>query len=78
MECVGCADRSCYDLSRHSEASKTELTAQVTLPEPVRVVIVSVTLSACSIFFTSALLIAWKLSPINLPLEDSFVRTLQL
>ena len=33
---MGCADRSCYDLSRHTEMTKTELTAKVDLPEPVR------------------------------------------
>ena len=36
MECVGCADRSCYDLSRHSTATKVELSAKEELPEPVR------------------------------------------
>ena len=36
MECVGCADRSCYDLSRHSTVTKVELSAKEELPEPVR------------------------------------------
>ena len=36
MECVGCADRSCYDLSHHSTATKVELSAKEELPEPVR------------------------------------------
>ena len=36
MECVGCADRSCYDLSHHSAATKVELSAKEELPEPVR------------------------------------------
>ena len=35
MECVGCADRSCFDLSRHSSATKVELTAKEPLAEPV-------------------------------------------
>ena len=35
MECVGCADRSCFDLSRHSSATKVDLTAKETLAEPV-------------------------------------------
>lgn len=37
MECAGCADRSCYDLTRHSKATKTDLTAKVDLPEPVSI-----------------------------------------
>ena len=36
VECVGCADRSCYDLSHHSTATKVELSAKEELPEPVR------------------------------------------
>ena len=33
---MGCADRSCYDLSRHSAVTKVELSAKEELPEPVR------------------------------------------
>lgn len=33
VECVGCADRSCYDLSQHTKATNVELTAKVELPE---------------------------------------------
>eukprot|EP00123_Amoebidium_parasiticum_P007460 comp18137_c0_seq1/m.18868 comp18137_c0_seq1/g.18868 ORF comp18137_c0_seq1/g.18868 comp18137_c0_seq1/m.18868 type:complete len:675 (-) comp18137_c0_seq1:258-2282(-) len=40
VECVGCADRSAYDLTRHSEAAKVELVAQEDLPEPVIVDVV--------------------------------------
>ena len=35
VECVGCADRSCFDLSQHSKAAKVELSVKVDLPEPV-------------------------------------------
>ncbi|KJE91584.1 glycyl-tRNA synthetase [Capsaspora owczarzaki ATCC 30864] len=35
VECIGCADRSAYDLSQHSEASGTTLNAQLTLDTPV-------------------------------------------
>jgi len=35
IECVGCADRACYDLSQHTDASGEKLVAQVDLPEPV-------------------------------------------
>eukprot|EP00730_Choanoeca_flexa_P018170 TRINITY_DN8819_c0_g1_i3.p1 TRINITY_DN8819_c0_g1~~TRINITY_DN8819_c0_g1_i3.p1 ORF type:complete len:713 (+),score=255.52 TRINITY_DN8819_c0_g1_i3:125-2140(+) len=34
-ECVGCADRSCYDLEKHAEASKQPIQASVTLAEPI-------------------------------------------
>jgi len=35
VECCGIADRSAYDLSKHSEASKTDLTAYVPFDRPV-------------------------------------------
>ncbi|CDZ97614.1 glycine-trna ligase [Phaffia rhodozyma] len=35
IECVGCADRSAYDLSVHAEKTKQRLSVQVLLPEPV-------------------------------------------
>ncbi|CAJ0572131.1 unnamed protein product, partial [Mesorhabditis spiculigera] len=34
IECVGNADRACYDLKQHSLCAKTELVAQKDLPEP--------------------------------------------
>lgn len=34
VECVGCADRSCFDLTQHANASKQDLTAKEDLPEP--------------------------------------------
>ncbi|XP_038044765.1 glycine--tRNA ligase-like [Patiria miniata] len=34
VECVGCADRSCYDLSCHTKATKVPLVAEKKLPEP--------------------------------------------
>lgn len=34
LECVGCADRSCYDLTQHSRATKVRLTAHRYLKEP--------------------------------------------
>lgn len=40
IECVGCADRSAYDLSRHSEATGIDLVAQEDLPAPVTVDVV--------------------------------------
>lgn len=36
-ECVGIADRACYDLSRHSTCSKTSLQAGRRLPKPKQV-----------------------------------------
>ncbi|KAJ1732985.1 Glycine--tRNA ligase 1, mitochondrial [Coemansia biformis] len=35
IECVGCADRSAYDLSNHAEATKKKLCVQENLPEPI-------------------------------------------
>ena len=35
VECVGCADRSCYDLTQHHKASGVRLVAEKALPEPV-------------------------------------------
>ena len=35
VECVGCADRSCFDLDRHMKHSGANLYAQETLTEPV-------------------------------------------
>eukprot|EP00124_Ichthyophonus_hoferi_P000776 Ihof_evm3s32 gene=Ihof_evmTU3s32 len=35
IECVGCADRAAYDLTKHSEAAKVELAAQEDLAVPV-------------------------------------------
>lgn len=34
IECVGCADRSAYDLSKHSERTKERLVAREKLKEP--------------------------------------------
>ncbi|ESO87782.1 hypothetical protein LOTGIDRAFT_145967 [Lottia gigantea] len=35
IECVGCADRSCYDLTQHTEATGVKLVADRKLPEPI-------------------------------------------
>ncbi|XP_035207328.1 glycine--tRNA ligase-like [Stegodyphus dumicola] len=34
IECVGCADRSCYDLTQHTKATGVKLNAEATLKEP--------------------------------------------
>ena len=34
MECVGCADRSAYDLTQHTRATGVKLVAEKKLPEP--------------------------------------------
>ncbi|XP_074658814.1 glycine--tRNA ligase-like [Tubulanus polymorphus] len=34
VECVGCADRSCYDLKQHTKATGVRLCAEKKLPEP--------------------------------------------
>lgn len=40
LECIGCADRSCYDLSQHANATNTKLCANRPLktPRPVEVI----------------------------------------
>jgi len=43
-ECVGLADRSCYDLQQHANATGVSLCAQVDLPEPISVSVVEVVL----------------------------------
>ena len=35
VECVGCADRPCFDLQCHAEASKVNLQAERNLPQPI-------------------------------------------
>jgi len=44
IECVGCADRACYDLLQHTNASGEKLVAMVDLPEPISVDVVEVNL----------------------------------
>ena len=34
IECVGCADRSAYDLTQHTKATGVRLVAEKKLPEP--------------------------------------------
>ena len=34
VECVGCADRSCYDLTQHTKHSGVKLVAEKQLPQP--------------------------------------------
>jgi glycyl-tRNA synthetase (class II) len=34
VECVGCADRSAFDLTQHSKATGVRLAAEKKLPEP--------------------------------------------
>lgn len=40
LECVGCADRSCYDLNQHANATGVKLAAQRHLKEPKKVEVV--------------------------------------
>jgi len=43
VECVGCADRSCYDLTCHAKVTKVNLVAERTLPAPKDVSFVKLT-----------------------------------
>lgn len=40
VECVGCADRSCFDLTQHTNATGAKLVAQRRLAEPKQVMVV--------------------------------------
>lgn len=42
VECVGCADRSCFDLTQHSKATNVKLVSEKDLPEPKIVNVVEV------------------------------------
>lgn len=42
IECVGVADRSCYDLTCHAKATKVNLVAERPLPEPKEIEVVNV------------------------------------
>ncbi len=42
MECVGCADRSAYDLSQHTKSTGVRLVAEKKLPEPKTIDVVEV------------------------------------
>jgi glycyl-tRNA synthetase len=42
VECVGCADRSCYDLTCHVTAAKVDMSAKEQLSEPLTVDVVEV------------------------------------
>jgi glycyl-tRNA synthetase len=54
IEVAGHADRTCYDLSAHMEASKTDLMAAKQLKEPVKTEVVKVTLNKGSLYKTYA------------------------
>lgn len=43
VECVGCADRSCYDLTQHTKHSGVKLAAAKQLPQPKTIDVVEVT-----------------------------------
>lgn len=42
IECVGHADRSCYDLHSHSKATRVKLVAEKALDSPKQVVIATI------------------------------------
>jgi len=46
LECVGIADRSCFDLTAHAEASKTDLQYRETLETPIEEMVTSITKAA--------------------------------
>ncbi|KAH9426522.1 hypothetical protein DERP_013704 [Dermatophagoides pteronyssinus] len=42
VECVGCADRSCFDLLQHTKATNVKLVAEKDLPEPKMINVVEI------------------------------------
>ena len=49
IECVGCADRSCYDLTCHQKSTGARLVAERRLKEPISLNILILALSKLSI-----------------------------
>lgn len=49
IECVGLADRACFDLQQHTDASGEKLVAMVDLPEPVSTDVVEVVLEKSAV-----------------------------
>merc|ERR1719162_1100623 len=48
LECVGLADRSCFDLNAHAEATKSDLQYKMQLETPIEQEVLSIT-KACGI-----------------------------
>merc|ERR1719414_2501151 len=46
LECVGIADRACFDLNAHADASKVDLLYRETLDQPVEVTFDTITKEA--------------------------------
>lgn len=49
VECVGCADRSAYDLSQHTKATGVKLIAERRLPEPKKIEVVQANLNKAAV-----------------------------
>jgi glycyl-tRNA synthetase len=49
VECVGCADRSCYDLNQHTKHSGVKLTAEKHLPAPKEISVVEIQVNKSAI-----------------------------
>lgn len=49
VECVGCADRSAFDLGQHTKATGVKLIAERKLPVPIKVELMQATLNKATI-----------------------------
>jgi len=49
IECVGCADRACFDLQQHTHASGEKLVAMVDLPQPISIDVVEVNMEKSAV-----------------------------
>ncbi|KAK3779526.1 hypothetical protein RRG08_045272 [Elysia crispata] len=47
VECVGCADRSCYDLNQHTKATGVRLSAEKPLPAPISLLCSTIDVTEC-------------------------------
>lgn len=68
VECVGCADRSCYDLTQHAQHSGVKLAAEKQLPQPKVIDVVEVVADKGSIgklFKQNAKIITGHLEKLN-------------
>ncbi|XP_052247605.1 glycine--tRNA ligase-like isoform X7 [Dreissena polymorpha] len=80
IECVGCADRSCYDLTQHSKATGQKLVAERKLAEPKNINVVECKVNKGvigKVFKTEAKLISEHLSGLASEEVDVIDKTLQ-
>ncbi|GAB6020011.1 hypothetical protein CHUAL_002761 [Chamberlinius hualienensis] len=79
IECVGCADRSCFDLTQHSKATNVRLAAEKLLTQPKVVDVVEIQPNKGALgkaFKKDAKLISESLSSLSTEAVDEFEKSL--